>query len=327
MPHQPQLTATPAPRRPPKIGSRFAPGHARSHAGELDYVIARLPEFDRAPLAAREGSINEFLDVIVRRENVELADTAVPVGVVSRSYRLMAHAEAAGALRAALAATGLHPREMQAEAQLSVYGARMALFARLPRRFDFDPGDGHPLALRVICLNSVDGSSPLRILLGWYRFVCANGLVVGTTRAEWRLVHREGAMPADIAATLQSGLELAQREQHALGAWTAIMVPLERHARFADELVAPAWGALAAARYLHIATTGYDAQFAYPFERSAPSAKTMSPTRRVPGSPAPARTAWDACQALAWIARDRRDQHERVAWMLQIPELMQEMLA
>ena len=57
-------------------------------------------------------------------------------------------------------------RPPNAEAHLSMYGARMALFVRLPRQFDFDPGDGHPLALRLICLNSVDGSSPFRIPRG-----------------------------------------------------------------------------------------------------------------------------------------------------------------
>ena len=332
---QGQLPARPAPAR---LGRRFEPGLERSHAGELDDVIAKLPGFDRAPFGAAGGTANEYLDVIVRRHDAARSDTAVPVGVVSKTYCLLPHAEVADALRAALDDIGVHPREMQAEAHLSLYGARMALFARLPRRFDIDPGDGHPMALRVLCLNSVDASSPLRILLGWYRFVCANGLVVGTTREEFRLVHREGMLSsplppagegpgvrAGLAGLLADGLALAQREQQTLGYWTALRIPVERYAPFADGILAPAWGALAAARFLHIATTGHDAQFAYPFERGAPSAKTMSPTRRVPGGPAQARTAWDACQALSWIAKERRDAHERVGRMMEIPGLMQEL--
>jgi hypothetical protein len=43
----------------------------------------------------------------------------------------------------------------------------------------------------------------------------------------------------------------------------------------------------------------------------------------VPGSPAFAQTAWDACQALAWLAKERKDPKERVERMLQVPELMQ----
>ena len=165
-------------------------GIARSLRGELDEVLPLLPEFDRQPIATAAGASNAFLDVIVRREDPALALPAVPVAAVSTRYALLPHLEAAQAVRAAVAALGVHPREMQAEAHLSAYGARMALFVRLPRAYDFDPGDGHPLALRVLCLNSVDGSSTLRMLLGWYRFVCASGLAVGTTRAEWRLAHQ-----------------------------------------------------------------------------------------------------------------------------------------
>ena len=82
-----------------------------------------------------------------------------------------------------------------------------------------------------------------------------------------------------------------------------------------------------AARFLHIAATGFDAELAYPLEAGPPSAKTMAPSRRVPGSPAVAQTAWDACQALAWLAKERKDPRERVKRMLQIPELMQAVMA
>ncbi len=82
----------------------------------------------------------------------------------------------------------------------------------------------------------------------------------------------------------------------------------------------------AAARFLHIATTGFDAEPAYPFEPGPPHAKTMTVTRRVAGSPERASSAYDACQILAWIAKDRREAQERVDWMMQIPGLMQSML-
>ena len=52
----------------------------------------------------------------------------------------------------------------------------------------------------------------------------------------------------------------------------------------------------------------------------------MTVTRRVAGSPGHASSAYDACQILAWIAKDRREAQERVDRMLQIPELMQVVL-
>jgi len=198
-------------------------------------VLPRLPSFDRVPFATPGSADHGFLDAIVRRAEPGRGLPAVPVAVVSKRYQLLPHAEAADAVRAALAAIGVHPRDMQAEASLTAYGARLWLAVRLPREHDYDPGDGHPLALRLVCLNSVDGSTPLRMLLGWYRFVCANGLAVGTT-ARNGLVHREGMMPADVAPLIQAGLELAGREKQALREWRATPVPAPRLGAFADGL-------------------------------------------------------------------------------------------
>jgi hypothetical protein len=324
--------APPAPALAPLRSAQSTPRRAQTillegtFRGELDEVMPRLPAFDRVPFAAAGGIDNRFLDAIVRREEPGRGLPAVPVAVVSKRYQLRPPDKGAVSRRRAGGSIGVHPRDMQAEAQLSTYGARMALQVRLPREYDFDPGDGHPLALRLVCLNSVDGSTPLRMLLGWYRFVCANGLAVGTTRCEWRLVHREGMMPADVAPLLQAGLELAEREKLALREWRATPVSAPRLGAFADGRLAAAWGVRLAARFLHIAVTGYDAELAFPFEPGPPSAKTLTPTRRVPGSPAFAHTAWDACQALAWLAKERKDPRERVERLLQIPELMQALM-
>ncbi len=216
-----------------------------------------------------------------------------------------------GALRTSLAGIDVPPREVQLEAQLSNQGASIALHARLPRRFDVDPGDGHPMALRLVVLDSVDGSVPLRSLLTWYRHASATSLPVGVTGSP---------------TPPPSGVKTAQREQIPLRLWTTRRITFEGLSPFADDVLTPSWCELAAARFLHIAATGHDAQFAYPFERGVPSAKTMSPARRVPGSPVQARTAWDACQALAWIAKERADPQERVGRMMEIPMLMQALL-
>jgi len=67
----------------------------------------------------------------------------------------------------------------------------MALTFTLPDEFDFNPGDGHVLNLSLQCVNSVDGRCRLRIMLGWFRFICGNGLVVGTARSSQRFIHNE----------------------------------------------------------------------------------------------------------------------------------------
>lgn len=325
--HQNRLPLQRTPPAPtPRTARIAAAAIDRSYKGELDEVVERLPEFERVPFGTQAGASNAYLDAIVRCPDPVLRLPEIPVGVVSKRYQLVTHGEAALAVRHALCAAGVHPREMDAEAHLSVYGARMALFVRMPRSHDFDPGDGQPMALRVILLNSVDGSSPLRVLLGWYRFVCANGLVVGTTRSELRLAHREGARPEVIDDVLREGMQLAARERTVLKIWRDLPIDSRRLVTFTDEDLASAWGVRAAARFLVIATTGFDAEPADPFEPGPPHAKTMLRTRRVPGSPDFARTAWEACQALAWIAKDRRDPAQGVERMMQIPELMQALL-
>ena len=325
--HQNQLPVSPRAANTRRLPGGPLLGLERSFHGELDEILPLIPEFDRVPFGSEAGGAgaggeNAFLDAIVRRADPEQGLPAVPVGVVSKRYCLVPHAEVAQSVREALALSGVHPREMDAEAYLTVYGARMGLFVRLPRAFDFDPGDGHPMALRLLCLNSVDGSSTLRMLLGWYRFVCANGLAVGTTQSELRLVHREGSMCGDVGELLREGIALAEREKEGLRLWGSLQVPLARLVSFADGELAAAWGVRAAARFLHIATTGFDAELAYPFEPGLPHAKTMTATRRVAGSPERSETAYDACQILAWIAKDRREAQERVDRMMQIPGLM-----
>lgn len=186
-----------------------------------------------------------------------------------------------------------------------------------PRAYDFDPGDGHPLTLRVLRLDAADGAARPRVLLGWYRFVCANVLAVGTTQAD--------LAPLD-GDELSRALALAERDRVALKVWRTLRVPVERLVRFADDELTPAWGVEAAARFLHIATTGFDGEPARLFQTGPAHARPMHRTRRVPGSPPCAKSAYDAAQILAWIAKDRREAHERVDRVLQIPALMQRMI-
>jgi len=65
----------------------------------------------------------------------------------------------------------------------------MELSLILPEKHGFDPGDGHQMGLSLQCFNSVDGSSRLCAVLRWFRFVCSNGLILGTTLLNVRQIH------------------------------------------------------------------------------------------------------------------------------------------
>jgi hypothetical protein len=330
MQRHPFTIAPPAPRQRPGIE-----GAERHYYGALDQIESLLPEFERVPFAADSrhgydgrpaGAIaNRFMDVIVRREDRVQGLPSVPVGTVSKTYRLLQHRDLFRETRSALRAIGLAADQVQAEAHLTSYGARMQFSVRLPHEFDFDPGDGNPMALQLLCLNSVDGSLPLHVRLGWYRFVCANGLLVGTTRMDRRVVHREQKASPCIEEIFMTGLGVANEEKTALRAWLDTAIRAGQLQAFVDGPLARAWGVKAAARTWHIAMTGYDAAFADPFEKALPHRKTMEPGVRVPGNPHRAASAYHVAQALAWLAKDPRDAADRLQRMAEIPGLMAEL--
>lgn len=293
--------------------------------GRLDEVAAALPEFDRGPFAMAPESEgpwhpNELFDLISTREAAGWAKR--PVSVVGRGYRLIGHREAAARLAAVLEELDFDAMALDTHATLDRYGARLALEVQLGARWMVDPGDGHSLMLQLRCLNSVDGSSCLRVIFNWYRLVCSNGLVVGFSQEAGRVPHRKSPAAPSLTQQIASGLSLARTDRANMRRWLERRVPLDAFAPFADGPLKAAWGARDAARFLHIARTGSDADFEDRFEPGPPSRKRMVPTLPVPGSPAIARTEWDAAQALSWIARNPRDPAAAIERLLEIPGLV-----
>lgn len=295
--------------------------------GRFDEVASALPSFDRGTFAMapeHEGPWhpNELLDLISTREDATASWVRRPVAVVSKSYRLIGHQEAAAHLSESLADLGLDPDGLDTHATLDRYGARMALEVNLGAGWLLNPGDGHPMELQLRCLNSVDATSMLRVCFTWYRLVCTNGLVVGFSRNVGRVVHRESRIAPDVREEIARGLALAKEDRLSVGRWLERRVDPERLAAFTDGPLKDAWGARDAARFLHVARTGFDAEFADRFQAGKPSEKAMEETVRVPGSPESARTEWDVAQALSWVARDRRNPGDLLDRLLQIPGLV-----
>ena len=296
--------------------------------GRLDEVIPALPEFDRGTFAMapeNEGPwhANELFDLISTREGGDGLWARRPVAVVSKAYRLIGHREAAGVLAQTLADLGVEPEGLDTHATLDRYGARLALEVNLGANWMIEnPGDGHPVTLQLRCLNSVDASAMLRVCFTWYRLVCTNGLVVGFSRNVGRVVHRESRLAPDVHGEIARGLALAREDRLSMGRWLERPVAPDRLAHFADGPLKDRWGARDAARFMHIARTGFDAEFEDRFQPGKPSEKAMSATVAVPGSPTVARTEWDVAQALSWVARDRRDPAEHLDRLLDIPQFV-----
>ena len=316
--------------RPPEsaewLPSGFRQPPTRWLRGRLDEVAAALPTFERGPFALapeNEGSWhpNELFDLITTGASACGHWPRRPVAVVSRGHRWTPHRELVATLAQALSEMGLEADGLDTHASLHRYGARMALEINMPAHWLVNPGDGHPVVLQLRCLNAVDASVAPRLQFVWYRLVCTNGLAAGFCDEERRPPHSDAARPQELRRSLENGLAMARADRLAMARWLERRVNPEGLAGFSDGPLKDRWGARDAARFLHLARTGFDAAFADRFQAGAPSEKAMTPTMPVPGSPPVARTEWDIAQALSWVARSQRDPADHLDRLLEIAPL------
>lgn len=292
----------------------------------LAEIRDQLPEFERWPFSwprsdGGQGRANDYLDVIVRKPISEEKDF-IPVGVVSKNYILIPHTSVIDTAIVAFRRLGLDPETTEVEFSMSRYGERMLLGLFLPARYNYSTGDGLSLALRLECLNSVDGSTGFQMSLIWFRVVCSNGLIVGLTGTR-RRKHIGYIQIDDMWDTLVTGLKNAERDRRIFDNWRTITVGPDRLNQWADGVLCEAWGIKAAARALHIASTGYDAEIVGAYNNKTPSTVPIRQTRQVPGVPSVSRNIFDIAQILAWLARDRKSFQEQLRWRQQVGELLE----
>lgn len=75
------------------------------------------------------------------------------------------------------------------------------------RHNDIMPTAGDEGQPEIVIINSHDGKSSLRIALGFFRFVCSNGIIAGTSAFQTRLIHRQ----ANVEAAHEAVHTIAQR--------------------------------------------------------------------------------------------------------------------
>lgn len=302
-----------------------------SYCGPPPELRGCIPEFERRTFALAQGerqcsAVNSRLDLVIRKPH-GTDEYAVPIGVVSKWYQLVPHREVLDAALAALIKADINPFRTQGNLILTEYGERMALQIVLPEQYWFDPGDRHPLALRLECFNSVEGSTRFQVLVGWFRFVCSNGLFIGVTKTNFQRRHIGDLTVEDIGAVLERGIKGAAEDRENFRIWRQTPLTQEVFTPWVDEELRRAWGFKAAARAYHIALTGKDATIVGPYKANSPTSIPLKPSHPVPGSPPKAQNIYDVSQILAWLARDRRDVQEQQEWREQIPELMGKLVA
>lgn len=97
----------------------------------------------------------------------------IPLGIVSTKYELLKHADVVNGFRRALGG-----EVFKEDIKLARNGAQLyATFSLPERRIEVSPGD--EISLQFIVKNSYDGSNALQIMLGAFRLVCTNGMMIG----------------------------------------------------------------------------------------------------------------------------------------------------
>lgn len=281
--------------------------HSETTLAEL---TRQLPTFTRAAFGR------------TRRDVIRLADKEpVPVALVSKRYVLVQHAEAIAGVVGEIDKAGIDPSDVTARLALSENGTRMALSVILPDEYAFTPPDGHTVGLTFECYNSVDGTVPFLATVGWLRFVCSNGLVVGTAAVKVRQRHSAGMNIGDISTVLASGTKAALGDRRLFVRWLEHRIDPESLAGWVDGAVTDTWGPTAAARVHNIVTRGHDGRPAARPRTQRPSQRPLNDPIAVPGSE-PCEHAYGCAQALSWVASRRNNLAERIVWRDQIPELM-----
>lgn len=217
----------------------------------------------------------------------------------------------------------IDPSVLRCEVGLTPLGEWMNFRAYFPESFSYNPSDKNKMALRLECFNSVDGSSRLVILLGWFRFICANGMVISETKAALRDIHDEHLDLEAIPKIISAGLAKVNVDLKRMRRWETTLVTLPKFEGWVDSHLADQWGKKAACRILHICQSGADVELTNPFAGGKPSEKEIKSLNDVPGAPKPAKNLYDVCQALSWVATHRNSADERLDWQGRIPDLIE----
>ena len=298
--------------------------------GTLSDITEYTPDFDRHDFVLANKpdyptQVNPRLDLIVRKP-FRTDGTFVPIGIVSKEYVLVKHTEVVKTAKEVMREFGIEPEHVMADLTLTEYGERMALSLYLPEKYTFDPGDGNKLAMRLEIINSVDGSTRFRAMMGWFRFVCSNGLVIGVTEAHIHHRHAGDLRLDQVGMVLSSGLVRAETEKENFRLWRQKNISDDVLVLWIEEDLRDQWGFKAATRTFHIACTGHDVEIVGQYRDQTPTTIETKRTRRVPGSPVPSKNLFDIGQVLAWLAKERRDIQEQLEWREQIPAILKPLM-
>lgn len=153
-------------------------------------------------------------------------DTGKVLAVHTDAYKLVPHEEVFETFDEAIDASGLDKTDMRIFDDMSHEGARAFRQYLFPAHRIEMPGQDVS-SLRIIAVNSYDGSSGAIFRAGAYRFVCANMAILGKDAISLSLRHTKGF---DLDKIAKGVLSAAERFEEASQNW-----PIWREVPVGDE--------------------------------------------------------------------------------------------
>lgn len=328
--HQEQFERHPPMLRPHRhwLGLPLLP-----QAGEtLAQVLEALPHFGRQPFAmpsvnGDDIGVNAFLDMVYRLATRQ-GERPIPVGVVSKNYRLVDHHQLLGTIQQALVDNELDLEALQVRGQWTVHGERAHFSILFPpeERFamDVDSKDDQ-MRFRIEVFNSVDGSCRLMAVAGWLRFVCSNGLIVGTALLQLQQQHRQQLQVEELGRLVREAIQTTTNDKDTFRSWFSTNVKPNALVRWIDQDVHKQWGVKAAVRVLGIARSGCDVELVGDIRNRRPSEIRTRAIGRVPGLDGPVNHIFGISQVLSWVAGQRAEVAEDFQWRSQVQDLMEKL--
>lgn len=174
------------------LTSQPSPQTVISHNTEVDLFFP----VQLVPAAARVG--NSFLDsdyqAVIRTDNHQV------LAIHGPGYHLIDNREVFGAFDEALQQSILDKTGLYWTNELANNGARSVRTYIFPAHSFKIGRDDDVVDLRIQVINSYDGSSAFTTLVGGYRVLCTNGLVIGKTFSQTYTKHTKGF---DLTAILE----------------------------------------------------------------------------------------------------------------------------
>lgn len=162
-----------------------------------DFPVELVPLFTK--IEENATSPDDFAE-IPKRKGVMRTDTGAVLGIATDKYALLPHAAVVDGFRAAMGS-----EEIQEQIQVTKGGAHLYYKIGLPNvKVEVSKGDF--VSLMLIAKNSYDGSHSLQVLMGAFRLVCSNGMIVGKKFVEFNHKHVGNDMTLKVEA-LRSQVE------------------------------------------------------------------------------------------------------------------------